>query len=338
MWAEYLGDYVVSFQQSWRATKRTLAHRGFDDGFWVVMGDVPIPQSTLRIPCDFRRENTVWLSLAALRAAGSACAAAGCTLPTSRTEWAPTTSPAALALGGVLGSLHVDAVLSKTRRTTLFQTAMSPHRVVEQGEYWRIITSQAYSSSSTSFLTHLSDLMDATRVIESAWGTWRALAGVVAAGGVGGVIHVGLAEFVNSYFPEVALAKQYFRYSTSLSITSIAARTMAGYVMDEEERKEAGVPNGRVFRHRFSWAISVMLSNALLRLSAGYLAGESGRDMRPYAMLEAPGFLEVASGVVAGMLLASSETETAWQVTDVILQGLALAGCAASYAGIDAQV
>lgn len=335
MWAEeQLEGLKESFVKSWQATRRTLAHRGFDDGFWVVMGDVPVPQSTLRVPCDFRRENTVWLSLATLRAASSTCAAAGCALPVSRTDWAPTTSPAALALGGVLGCLHADAVLSTTRAKTLFQTAMSPHRVVEKGEYWRLITSQAYASSTTSFLTHLSDLMDATRVIESAWGTWRTLAGVVAAGGIGGLIYVGLAEFVNTYYPEVALAKQYFRYSTNLSITSIAARTMAGYILDEEESKEASVPNGRVFRHRFSWAISVMLSNALLRLSAGYLAGEAGRDVRPYALLEAPSFLEVASGVIAGMLLASTETETAWQVTDVIMQGLALAGCAASYADI----
>lgn len=332
MWVE---DFKESCLTSWRATTRTLAHRGFDDGFWVVMGDLPIPQSSLRVPCDFRRENTVWLSLATLRAASSACAAAGCALPASRTEWAPMTSPAALAMGGALGCLHADAVLSTRRSKTLFQTAMSPHRVIEQGEYWRLITSQAYASSTTSFLTHISDLMDATRVVESAWGTWRALAGVVAAGVIGGLIHVGLAEFVNRYYPEVALAKQYFRYSTGLSITSIAARTMAGYVMDEEESKEASVPNGRVFRHRFSWAISVMLSNALLRLSAGYLAGEAGTDMRPYALLESPGFLEVASGVVAGMLLASSETDVAWQVTDLVLQGLALAGCAASYAGMD---
>lgn len=331
MWVE---DFKDSWVASWRATRRTLTHRGFDDGFWVVLGDVPIPQSTLRIPCDVRRENTVWLSLAALRTASSALSAAGA-LRVSRTDVTPAMSPAALALGGALGCLHADALLSTTHTRTLFQTAMNPYRVVEKGEYWRLITSQAYASSTTSFLTHLSDIIDATSIIESAWGTWRTLLGVFAASGIGQLVYVGLAEGLNTYYPEIQAAKQYFRYSTNLSITSIAARTMAGYILDEQESKETNVPNGRVFRHRFSWAISVMLTNALLRLSAGYIAGEAGRDMRPYALLESPGFLEVASGVVAGMLLASAETETAWQVTDVVLQGLALAGCAASYAGMD---
>jgi hypothetical protein len=237
----FVADYVRAMRASLHDTVRALDTMQPKDGGHATFRISDLITTTLspslRIPCDVRRENTVWLSLAAMRAA-SACAAAAASKSLVTTP----------ILTGVLGLAHVDALFpttapwgreSRTADRTLSWAGLRPKSVAERGDYWRLITAPASASSTTSFLTHLSDLMDATSVIESAWGTWRALARSSPRVHLAESIHVGLAEFVNTYFPEVALAKQYFRYSTSLSITSIAARTMAGYVMDES-RSEGG--------------------------------------------------------------------------------------------------
>ena len=323
-----LSDFTERFKSSWQATTRTLTGR-YDD-YRVILGDVPIPVGTLRIPCDVRRENTVLLALSGLRLANSVAVNVGARYP-------GTASPGSIALASALSIAHVRAHVSNWSigsdgsNATLHRMSMNPYRVVEKGEYYRLITSQAHSPSTTSFLTHVSDLIESMSIIESAWGTWEALLGVLSASGFGQLLYVGLADLARSYYPELALAKQYYRYSTGLAITSIAARTMSGYVQDMQgSSKQAGS-----FRYRYGWSMHVLLTNTLLRLSAGYFAGEAGRDMRPYALLESPSIWEVTCGVVSGMVVASSRTgcreSLGLVLLDVVLQGILLASCAATY-------
>ena len=284
--------------------------------------------SSLRIPCDVRRES-VWLSLAAIRAA-SACASAAVSNSLLTTT----------ILTGVLGLAHIDAMFPSKSRvahgtySTLSWAALRPISVVERGEYWRLITAPISSSTTTSFLTNLADLIDATSVIEAAWGSLDALQAVLAASAFGQLMYVFLAYLANVYYPELALAKLYHRYTTGLSISSIAVRTLSGYLEDEKE-SETALPGGRIYRNRYGWAISVMLNNSLLRLSSACLADESGWGMRPYAALEVPGVLEVTAGVATGVMMGWRERDLVLGLTDLALQGLLLTGVWWSYGWAD---
>jgi len=323
----FVADYVRAMRASLTDTVRALDTMQSRDGGHAAFRISDLITTTLspslRIPCDVRRENTVWLSLAAMRAA-SACAAAAASKSLVTTP----------ILTGVLGLAHVDALFptttpwggeSRTADRTLSWAGLCPQSVAERGDYWRLISAPASASSTTSFLTHLADLVDATSIIEAAWGTWDALHAVIAASALGQLAYVGIANLVNTYYPEVALAKQYYRYTTGLSITSIAVRTMSGYIQDESESDKAWPP-ARVYRHRYGWALPVLLNTSLLRLSAACLAEEGGWAMRPYAALEAPGFLEVVAGVVTGVMLGGRERDLVLGLTDLVLQGVLLAG------------
>jgi hypothetical protein len=317
---------LQSLKESWVATTRALSGR-FDD-YRVILNNAPIPLGNLQIPCDVSGENKVLLSLSVFRLASN-CLTSGSFASTSGRN---TTNVGTFALTGALGLVHLDGLTKNRANASLHRVSLNPYRVVEKGEYYRLITSQVYSSSTTSFMTHLADIVESASVIESAWGTWDMLASMVSASIIGQVLYVGLSKIARVYYPEFGIAKEFYRYSTGLSITSIGARTLSGYVLDEQESKASKMVT---YKHRYGWSMHLLLTNTLLRLSAGCMAADSS-PLNSYAALEAPSLFAVgcglATGVALGVLGTPSLSKDLWMVfVDVALQGLLLTGCAMTY-------
>lgn len=244
------------------------------------------------IPCKIQDENAMILALSGYRVAHTV---ASKVLTERDTTWG------SLGVAAILGVCHLEhGLTSKGASESAFHTAMNPYRILEKRESYRLITGQIYHASTTSFMNNIADLFDSTTTIESVWGWQGMLASVSFTSLLGQALYVGSTYLAKSFHPGSDLAREFYRFSTGLSITSIGVKTLSGYLMDGIEMAHRVKRGSLVWRHRYEWSMQLLMTGALLKMSSRCLQYSAATS--PYASLEIPSLYASASGVAAGII------------------------------------
>jgi len=106
------------------------------------------------------------------------------------------------------------------------------------------------------------------------------------------------ASLANVVAPALSLAQEYYRFSVGLSITSMGAQTIVGYLDDARESMRTKKVQ---CVHRYDWITNMLASVSLASLSSRYLLN-AGSDMT--GMLEQPSVYGHVAGVMAGVVTA----------------------------------
>lgn len=247
------------------------------------------------IPCNIQDENVALLAISGYRFAQILSTKLSIH-DTKSTAWG------SCGLTAILGLLHVERLAVPKSTSSAFETSMNPYRVLEKHELYRLISSQAYHASTTSFLTYTADLCESASVIESIWGWQGMIASVSFTSLLGQMIYIGSTYLANTWYPASDLAREFYRFSSGLSITTIGVKTLAGYLMDgvEMSRMHAIQRGTMIWSHRYQWSMQLLLTGALLKISSRCM--EQNSTISPYVSLELPSVYASASGVIAGVI------------------------------------
>ena len=241
----------------------------------------------LKIPCDVNLENNLLLALSGYRLTYQ--------IMTTKTDCVATP-----VVCSILGLAHLQAVLdTRKAATNLFSVAMNPYRVMERRERYRFLTGQMYHSSTISFLNNVADVYEAGCQIENVLG-WNDLIPILGFSSIlGQLAYCASSYLAKVHLPASLLAREYFRFTTGLTITASGLQTIAGYVLDIDQRRTT-----MQWVHRYAWVSRVVISQTLASMSSEHMSDApiSSPSSRLYGILEQPSIFAQISGVVSGIL------------------------------------
>jgi len=200
----------------------------------------------------------------------------------------------------ILGLAHLQAVLdTREAGTNLFSVAMNPYRIMERRERYRFLTGQMYHSSTTSLLNNMADVYEAGCQIENILG-WNDLVPILGfSSTLGQLVYCASSYLAKVHLPASLLAREYFRFTTGLTITASGLQTVAGYVLDIDQKRTT-----MQWVHRYAWVSRVVISQTLASMSSTYMSDApiSSPTSRFYGILEQPSIFAQVSGVISGIL------------------------------------
>jgi hypothetical protein len=244
------------------------------------------------IPSKLRNENAVILGVSGYRFVHTVA---------SKVLEGPDTSWGSIGLTAILGVCHLERGMGLRKPAeSAFYTSTNPYRILEMREFGRLITGQVYHSSTTSFLNNVVDVCNSTATIESVWGWQGMLASVSFTSLLGQVLYIVSTHIARTWYPASELAKEFYRFSTGLTITSAGLNTLSGYLLDGVEMSRSSNHDSLVWRHRYQWSMHLLLTGTLLTMSSNCMQKSSTSSS--YASLEVPSLYASASGVVAGIV------------------------------------
>lgn len=308
---ESISSSVTDAWRSASSTKRSFTNKM---AYYSGGGLVNLPH----IPCPIKAENSIILALSGYRFVHTVGNKVLVGQDTKSIPWG------SVGLTAILGVLHVEHSLHAS--TSAFHTSMNAYRVLELREIYRLITSQVYHSSTTGFLNNVTDLCESASAIESVYGWQGMTSSICFTSLLGQALYIGSTYLAKCFYPASELAREFYRFSTGLSITAVGVRTLSGYLMDGVEMhplKGSTV----VWTHRYQWSMQLLLTGAMLKISS---TAENSSTISPYASLDLPSVYACASGVVAGVM-ASYIFDGPWHsptlslcLTDIALQSILL--------------